>query len=335
MASSADVATPYEQPHHYSKRAPSAAPSAATRARAAVAARVERDNAHVARRLAELREEGPSSFHAPDGAASLKTTTTTTTARRRARRAAASSSSAASTRTSSSRAHDRGVDKDATARNSYPSTRSWPPRRAPAFDGRLRAERLRVREGNRALREMLVNQHKASRDSQLVREGKGRPVDGLSMWRKRMQLYDDRPPNLAGTVDEDGKCVATGVPKAMAVARCSATGLYTYFGADGHKLREHRECPGLFYWCASSAERSHSASGRYTFHPPSISSVSFKVDRGTVQLTDTSPIKTHAATSGSTSSPRSTASRNASSWTTTPVARRRGTPRGRRRSPGS
>ena len=256
MASSADVATPYEQPHHYSKRAPSAAPSAATRARAAVAARVERDNAHVARRLAELREEGPSSFHAPDGAASLKTKTTktTTTTRRRARRAAASSSSAASKgRTSSSRDAARGVDKDATARNSYPSTRSWPPRRAPAFDGRLRAERLRVREGNRALREMLVNQHKASRDSQLVREGKGRPVDGLSMWRKRMQLYDDKPPNLAGTVDEDGKCVATGVPKAMAVARCSATGLYTYFGADGHKLREHRECPGLFYWCASSA----------------------------------------------------------------------------------
>lgn len=36
-------------------------------------------------------------------------------------------------------------------------------------------------------------------------------------------------------------------PWLTAVARCSATGLYTYFAADGHKLKEHPDCPGLFY----------------------------------------------------------------------------------------
>jgi hypothetical protein len=37
------------------------------------------------------------------------------------------------------------------------------------------------------------------------------------------------------------------VPKTIGVARCSATGLYTYFAADGHRLKEHPDVPNLFY----------------------------------------------------------------------------------------
>lgn len=66
------------------------------------------------------------------------------------------------------------------------------------------------------------------------------------MWKKRLAIYDPDPPSTSGRV-EKGVCVDTGVPKAMGVARCAATGLYTYYLADGHKLKEHPDCPGLYY----------------------------------------------------------------------------------------
>ena len=110
------------------------------------------------------------------------------------------------------------------------------------------AENTEVMRQNASLQRRLVNQYRASRDSQLVREGKGRPVDGLALWAKRLAVYDPHPPNRARTTDaRTGKCVSTGVPKTLTVARCSATGLLTYFGADGHRLREHPDCPGLYY----------------------------------------------------------------------------------------
>lgn len=54
-----------------------------------------------------------------------------------------------------------------------------------------------------------------------------------------MALYDPEPARLSST--------DSGVCKTMGVARCSATGLYTYYAADGHRLKEHPDCPGLFY----------------------------------------------------------------------------------------
>ena len=45
-------------------------------------------------------------------------------------------------------------------------------------------------------------------------EGKGRPVDGLEMWKKRLALYDPEPPSFAASI-EKGICTNTGVPKAM------------------------------------------------------------------------------------------------------------------------
>ena len=55
----------------------------------------------------------------------------------------------------------------------------------------------------------------------------------------RVALYDPEPARLSST--------DSGVCKTMGVARCSATGLYTYYAADGHRLKEHPDCPGLFY----------------------------------------------------------------------------------------
>jgi hypothetical protein len=119
---------------------------------------------------------------------------------------------------------------------------------------------------NANLRRRLANQYAAGRDSKLVREGKGRPVDGLAMWARRLAIYDKTQdlndeqkkkkshssrlratPSSLGVDQHTGKCLRTGVPKTLGVARCSATGLYTYFAADGHRLKEHPDVPNLFY----------------------------------------------------------------------------------------
>jgi hypothetical protein len=115
---------------------------------------------------------------------------------------------------------------------------------------------------NANLRRRLANQYAAGRDSRLVREGKGRPVDGLAMWARRLAIYDAKDlkdeqkktssrlratPSSRGVDPNTGKCLVTGVPKTLGVARCSATGLYTYFAADGHALKEHPDVPNLFY----------------------------------------------------------------------------------------
>ena len=71
-ASSTQDATPYEQPHHYRTRHPAAAPTSKTRQRTSVAREVERVNAHIERRLRELKREPPARFHAPDADASLR-----------------------------------------------------------------------------------------------------------------------------------------------------------------------------------------------------------------------------------------------------------------------
>ena len=76
--------------------------------------------------------------------------------------------------------------------------------------------------------------------------GQGPAVDGLAMWARRLAVYDAEDPRVGkktgglratpssrGVDPGTGKCAVTGVPKLLGVARCSATGLYTYFAADG------------------------------------------------------------------------------------------------------
>jgi hypothetical protein len=86
------------------------------------------------------------------------------------------------------------------------------------------------------------------------------------MWARRLAIYDKTQdlndeqkktsktssrlratPSSRGVDPNTGKCLVTGVPKTLGVARCSATGLYTYFAADGHRLKEHPDVPNLFY----------------------------------------------------------------------------------------
>ena len=69
----------------------------------------------------------------------------------------------------------------------------------------------------------------------------GRPVDGNALWMQRLSLYDDHPPARPSGLN------ATEVPKTLGVAICSATGLKSFFAADGLKLKEHGEIPGIFY----------------------------------------------------------------------------------------
>uniref|UniRef100_A0A7S0XK48 Uncharacterized protein n=1 Tax=Mantoniella antarctica TaxID=81844 RepID=A0A7S0XK48_9CHLO len=121
-------------------------------------------------------------------------------------------------------------DKDA-------GLRMWPPPRLQST--RVKVENRRIAEGNVVLKKALQGQYKSGRESHLVKEGKGLPVDGLEMWKKRLALYD--------TGVENEVCVNTGVPKTLGVARCSATGLITYFSGDGHRLKPHPDCPGLYY----------------------------------------------------------------------------------------
>jgi hypothetical protein len=139
--------------------------------------------------------------------------------------------------------------------NKPPARRTWPVRLHTSVHP-TPSERHEVEMQNANLRRRLANQYAAGRDSRLVREGKGRPVDGLAMWARRLAVYDAEDPRLRknratpssrGVDPETGKCAVTGVPKTLGVARCSATGLYTYFAADGHRLKEHPDVPNLFY----------------------------------------------------------------------------------------
>lgn len=248
-ASSTRDASPYEQPHHYRTRHPAAAPTSKTRQRTSMASEVERVNAHIERRLRELKREPPARFHAPDADASLRPKALRGPKGPRApdRAASLSRRPAWDDGTGASRDARASASRTSATRGAPAAPRAWPPRRSHVARPSL-AEKHQIAVDNASLRRRLENQYRAGRDSELVRKGWGRPVDGLAMWAERLRVYDARPPaRVAHVHPETGKCLRTGVPKSLGVARCAATGLYTYFGADGHPLREHPDVPGLFY----------------------------------------------------------------------------------------
>ena len=288
-------ASPYAQPHHFSLSAnPDAPKTTEARRRRAAAEEVERCNAFIASRLEALKREPPSRFHAPDGDLSLKPKhkrgakgpraadrrkpawddgssrpRTGVSAEMRRRVAGTDVSNASSivgtapSRTAGDPAGDpAGFAPGGKVSNKPPARRTWPVRLQPSAHP-TPSERHEVEMQNANLRRRLANQYAAGRDSRLVREGKGRPVDGLAMWARRLAVYDAEDPRVRkskktakslratpssrGVDPGTGKCAVTGVPKTLGVARCSATGLYTYFAADGHRLKEHPDVPNLFY----------------------------------------------------------------------------------------
>jgi len=263
-------ASPYAQPHHFSLSAnPDAPKTTEARRRRAAAEEVERCNAFIASRLEALKREPPSRFHAPDGDLSLKPKHKRGAKGPRAadRRKPAWDDGSSRPRTEVSaemRRRVAGTDVSNASSivgpggkvsNKPPARRTWPVRLQPSVHP-TPSERHEVEMQNANLRRRLANQYAAGRDSRLVREGKGRPVDGLAMWARRLAVYDAEDfslknnratPSSRGVDPETGKCAVTGVPKTLGVARCSATGLYTYFAADGHRLKEHPDVPNLFY----------------------------------------------------------------------------------------
>ena len=251
--------TPYDAPHHYAARDAARRPTTArARQRRSQGLEIERVNAQLAKRLASVKRAPASTFHAPDGEASLRPKAQRGPKGPRAPPPWDATPARASPKTKASRGGSEGTDgSDDDGENA--AKRSWPPPKPTGGAQRMRAEARRIREANATLRKALEEQYKPNRDSQLVAEGKGRPVDGLEMWKRRLAIYDDEDGEKKGTKKasdrlkggrtkvEKGVCTSTGVPKAMGVARCSATGLYTYYAADGHKLKEHPDCPGLYY----------------------------------------------------------------------------------------
>ena len=271
--------SPYAQPHHFSLSAnPDAPKTTEARRRRAAAEEVERCNAFIASRLEALKREPPSRFHAPDGDLSLKPKHKRGPKGPRAadRRKPAWDDGSSRPRTGVSADVRRpvagtgasdasSISGTANARpvsDAPPARRTWPVRLQPSAHP-TPSERHEVEMQNANLRRRLANQYAAGRDSRLVREGKGRPVDGLAMWARRLAVYDAEDPRVRrrkktakslratpssrGVDPGTGKCAVTGVPKTLGVARCSATGLYTYFAADGHRLKEHPDVPNLFY----------------------------------------------------------------------------------------
>ena len=282
-------ASPYAQPHHFSLSAnPDAPKTTEARRRRAAAEEVERCNAFIASRLEALKREPPSRFHAPDGDLSLKpkhkrgakgpraadrrkpawddgssrprTGVSAEMRRRVAGTDVSNASSIVGTAPSRTAGDPASLAPGGKVSDKPPARRTWPVRLQPSVHP-TPSERHEVEMQNANLRRRLANQYAAGRDSRLVREGKGRPVDGLAMWARRLAVYDAEDPRVGkktakslratpssrGVDPGTGKCAVTGVPKTLGVARCSATGLYTYFAADGHRLKEHPDVPNLFY----------------------------------------------------------------------------------------
>ena len=225
----APAPTPYEEHHHYRFRHPDVKNTVKVAQRSFLIIQVERDNTHIQRRLNELRREPASRFHAPDGELSLKPKSQRTYGPRAAPRRRPEWTTAAVLRRppASGTAGDGRIARNPSSpaggktQTKERRARHWPPPRPP----RQAAENTEVMRQNASLQRRLVNQYRASRDSQLVREGKGRPVDGLALWAKRLAVYDPHPPNRARTTDaRTGKCVSTGVPKTLTVARVAPPG---------------------------------------------------------------------------------------------------------------
>ena len=244
---------PYEQPHHYRTRHPAAAPTSKTRQRTSVAREVERVNAHIERRLRELKREPPARFHAPDADASLRPKALRGPKGPRAPDRATTLSRRPTWDDGSGASRDARALSFANVRGARAraAPRAWPPRRSHVARPSL-AEKHQIAVDNASLRRRLENQYRAGRDSELVRKGWGRKLEGRRsrhVGRRRLRVYDPRPPaRVADVHPETGKCLRTGVPKSLGVARCGATGLYTYRGPrEGHPLREHPDVPGLFY----------------------------------------------------------------------------------------
>ena len=172
---------------------------------------IARENARLAKKLKSVKKAAPASFHAPNGTGSL------------ARRG----------RPGSAPLTQRERDEAPRA--------AWPPQRGSAGRDRQKRFEEAVRSENRSLRRALADQYRPNRDSELLQKKMGRPVDGNALWMQRLSLYDDHPPARPAGAN------ATEVPKTLGVAICSATGLKSFFAADGLKLKEHGEIPGIFY----------------------------------------------------------------------------------------
>lgn len=278
--------SPYTQPHHFSLVANPRAPRTTEARRRRIAAEeVERCNAHIVARLASLKREPPARFHAPDGTKSLLPVDKRGPRGPRSRDrvkpewddGTARPMLSTSNHLGPTKVSDALREKIAHANAKKPideARRSWPVKLS-VVQHPTPSELHEAGLVNKNLQRRMLGQYKSNRHSELVKLGLGEPVDAVAMWAKRLAIYDPQSEHGAsnagkqkrssdakkknGTRDvekkhstgnvhaKDGKCKITGVPKTLGVGRCSATGLLTFFAADGHALKEHPDVPNLFY----------------------------------------------------------------------------------------
>lgn len=258
----------YSTPHHFSLEANPHVPNTTTaRRRIAAASEVERCNVFIKSRLEALRKEPPSTFHAPDGTKSLKPKHKRGPSGPRSKDRVKPTWDDGTSRPSLSTSQNISAELRKKIANSQPDAklpdgpRTWPIK-LNVVTHPTPFEQHEKNIVNKNLQRRIADQHKFNRKSPWIEDGIGRRVDGISMWAKRLAIYD--PVNDDGSVvnggkngmkrgggkkgidPSTGKCVSTGVPKTLGVARCSGSGVLSYFNADGHKLKE-TDVKGLFY----------------------------------------------------------------------------------------
>lgn len=170
--------------------------------------KIEAENKIMQNKLKAITREPPRSFHAPNGQMSLKKYAAAINAPKR----------------------------NATA---------WPTQIAAPGGKKKRDEAARIAADNAVLQRKMREQYKKNRESELVRTGKGLPVDGLEMWAKRLTLYDDPQPPLVNR---------TNVPQDLCCAICSGCGRKSYYMADGLPLKRHPDLKDVFYCSATCME---------------------------------------------------------------------------------
>ncbi|KAG2485673.1 hypothetical protein HYH03_015645 [Edaphochlamys debaryana] len=229
-------------------------------------ARVEAENAVMARKLADIRREPPAGFHAPRGYGSVAEGQ-----RRRQERKGKPAS-------------------DMPETQHYVAPTPWPPAE-PAHEPlrRARAEREASNQ-NSHLASKLRATYGHRDDSLIEHNGLGSGLDCNDRWAGRTALYDTSPDAGRGTMRAPGgfagaaaarsslaAAAASGVgcaldleqasvPKSLGVARCGGCGASCFYAADGPRLMRCRACKAAWYCseaCAKLDYTSHKALCKY------------------------------------------------------------------------
>lgn len=214
-------------------------------------ARIQADNAVMARKLGEVRREPPAGFHAPKGYKSVG----------QGRQAPGGKAQSGMPET----LH-------------YVPPTAWPPKEPAHEASRAAKQQREVSLANAHVAAKLRGIYKHRPDSFLEAHGLGAGFDCNDRWAQRTALYDSA---VGGSGGGDGGLAAAGggasgktldleqasVPKSLGVAHCGGCGARCFYCADGPRLMRCRGCKAAWYCseaCAQLDYASHKAMCKYT-----------------------------------------------------------------------